>query len=353
MKSTLLLLTYFIFGVFCYSQNIEEMMDLGHHQMKTGDFPNAIDNFTKVIAIDKEQLDAYFLRGYSYNLVGEYDKALTDIRVIITKLPSAFIYGVNAMVRKNMGDYQGALEDYNFALEMDNFNAEIYRKRGELKYFDLNNRTSGCEDWEIANNLGEEYAPKLIEEYCQRGPDPVGALKTKDGYLLYYNFPKNVFTVDLKEHDIELDHYPIIRFKNTGALQILSFKSNSQTNNNETLIDEMNLEIEYYEEDFEKKISSNNYFKTVDGLNVNFWSFSNPLIAAEDSGITSIEKYYWADFIYRNSVYRVHFSSLHNDDKKAEKLLVKIIRSFRFYNNPLNFERLSDNVKMGSNFYSE
>ena len=70
------------------------------------------------------------------------------------------------IAKSNLGDYKGAIQDYNKAIELDPNLAEAYLNRGVAKI--LHGKIySGCLDLSKAGELGNMEAYDLIKKYCQ------------------------------------------------------------------------------------------------------------------------------------------------------------------------------------------
>ena len=64
-----------------------------------------------------------------------------------------------------MDDYQGAIADYNKALEINPQNASNYVNRGIAREL-VNDRQGACDDWRKAANLGDERSAEWVKEQC-------------------------------------------------------------------------------------------------------------------------------------------------------------------------------------------
>ena len=72
------------------------------------------------------------------------------------------------IAKGELGDYRGAIQDFNKALELDpiGFDQEAYYGRGASK-INLGQKDSGCLDMSKAGELGYSEAYEIIKEYCQ------------------------------------------------------------------------------------------------------------------------------------------------------------------------------------------
>jgi len=68
--------------------------------------------------------------------------------------------------KANSGDYQGAIEDYDKAIELNPKDAEAYYNRGLAK-IGMGQKDSGCLDLSKARELGHSGAYQRIKEYCK------------------------------------------------------------------------------------------------------------------------------------------------------------------------------------------
>ena len=68
-------------------------------------------------------------------------------------------------MKGELGDYQGAIADYNKALEIDPQGAFTYANRGLAKKFG-NDLLGACDDWRKAGDLGDERSAEWVKEQC-------------------------------------------------------------------------------------------------------------------------------------------------------------------------------------------
>ncbi|MEN7546997.1 tetratricopeptide repeat protein [Rapidithrix thailandica] len=65
----------------------------------------------------------------------------------------------------NLSQYTEAIEDYSSSINFHPNDAQIYLERGTAKIA-LHNKHDGCRDFKKAQEMGNEEADKMIEEYC-------------------------------------------------------------------------------------------------------------------------------------------------------------------------------------------
>jgi tetratricopeptide (TPR) repeat protein len=68
-------------------------------------------------------------------------------------------------VKDDIGDYDGALADYNKAIEIDPESATAYFNRGNTHYR-LGKKDEACIDWSKAKQLGDESAQQRLDDFC-------------------------------------------------------------------------------------------------------------------------------------------------------------------------------------------
>ena len=68
-------------------------------------------------------------------------------------------------VKDYLQDYNGAISDYNKAIEINPNNAEAYYNRGFAK-INLGQKDSGCLDLSKAGKLGHSQDYEAIKDFC-------------------------------------------------------------------------------------------------------------------------------------------------------------------------------------------
>ena len=58
------------------------------------------------------------------------------------------------------------MDDFNYAITLDNDVPAPYTNRGLLK-FELKDKNGACEDWKKAFQLGSTYAQELLKKHCR------------------------------------------------------------------------------------------------------------------------------------------------------------------------------------------
>ena len=85
-------------------------------------------------------------------------------RVLATR-QSAEAYYLRAYAKGDLGDKQGAIADYNKAIEIDPQDANTYINRGISREI-LNDLPGACSDWKKAVDLGDELPTKWVKKQC-------------------------------------------------------------------------------------------------------------------------------------------------------------------------------------------
>lgn len=85
------------------------------------------------MGIHKARTDSLFASALTAETAEEAERIYTEI---LAMAPCVEAYCNRAIIRREQGDRQGALDDYAEALELDPENAEIYRNRGMFHYLE-------------------------------------------------------------------------------------------------------------------------------------------------------------------------------------------------------------------------
>jgi tetratricopeptide (TPR) repeat protein len=146
-------------------------------------YPKAIADYTKAIAINPEYAEVYSNRGAAYLNLKEYLKAITDLNKAIAINPAlAFAYYNRGTTYSTLKDYPKAITDYDKAIAINPELVEAYSNRGTT-YKALKDYPKAIadydkaiainpEDAEVYNNRGTIYADlkdylKAITDYTK------------------------------------------------------------------------------------------------------------------------------------------------------------------------------------------
>jgi tetratricopeptide (TPR) repeat protein len=146
-----------------YSNRGNALMDKG------GDLDRAIADYTKAIEIDPLQkggahLNAYYKRGFAYQMKRDLDRAMTDYaRAIDVDPKHALAYIGRGFILRVRGDLDGAIADYTKAIEVDPKHALPYIRRAEA-YQDKSDLDRAIADYAKAI----EIDPKSAAAYNSR-----------------------------------------------------------------------------------------------------------------------------------------------------------------------------------------
>ena len=100
-------------------------------------YKGAIGQFNESLRWDKENSAAFFQRGYAYYQLRNLPQSLSDFTQVINLDPtsslafSSLLYRGN--LRMDLGDSQGAVRDYNQAIEVDSTDARTFVQRGQAE----------------------------------------------------------------------------------------------------------------------------------------------------------------------------------------------------------------------------
>jgi tetratricopeptide (TPR) repeat protein len=102
-------------------------------------------------------INRYIQQAYNCFAQRDIEGAIAHFQTAVFLYPHcAEIYTARAKFRKqNLGDYQGALEDYTQAINLNPHNAFFYYWRSQT-YQELGNQQKAVEDYNTAMNLAPE-----------------------------------------------------------------------------------------------------------------------------------------------------------------------------------------------------
>ncbi len=153
-----------------------------NNKKEAGDYPGALADFDRAIAIDPKYAEAYCSRGTlkarylddTYGGLGDYNQAIA----LNPNYGTAY-YNRAFLNAERIRDFKGALADYDRAIALNPKKATIYVNRGNLKAEHLKDFQGALADHDRAIALD----PNLVNAYYNRGVlkklklnDPNGAI---------------------------------------------------------------------------------------------------------------------------------------------------------------------------------
>lgn len=149
---------------------VDDMLNKGIDHLDKGEFDDAIQEFSKVIAAAPGYSDAYYNRGLIYYYKGDYDRAISDYTKAIEVNPmdaDAFIN--RGLIYYYNGDYDRAIADYSKTIEINPGYSDAYFNRG------------------LAFSDKGEYENAIIEYTRVIEIDPSDSEAYNNRGLIYYN----------------------------------------------------------------------------------------------------------------------------------------------------------------------
>lgn len=140
--------------------------NLGKMEQSRGNFDKAKIHLDKSIELQDDLTKAYFARAVLYKQMGDKENALEDYNTVIDMKGETYLEAFlnRGLTKKMLGDYGGALADFNRIIEEFPQNAELRKNRGNLQMlFGLNRKA--IDDYTKAIELNNNYA----EAYYNRG----------------------------------------------------------------------------------------------------------------------------------------------------------------------------------------
>ncbi|MEH2384785.1 MAG: tetratricopeptide repeat protein [Nostoc sp.] len=153
---------------FCNSSpdmQVKNLLSQGQDKLDKRDYQGASENYTKVLKIAPQNINAYIKRGDARYSLKDYKAAIKDYTQAIKIAPkNVDVYIKRGHNRHFLKDYQAAIKDYTQAIKIAPKNANAYIKRGDAQYF-IKKYQAAIDDYTKAIRL----SPDSVDAYKNRG----------------------------------------------------------------------------------------------------------------------------------------------------------------------------------------
>jgi len=184
-----------------YPNRGENWYELGLSRQLKMDFTTAKIDFSKAIQLAPYISDAYFQLGIIEGNNRNLDTAIMYFNdVLVLDSNNSDAYFDLAQIKNEKMDFLGAINEYNQTLKLNHLNSFAYYGRGlaklSMKYFTeasadfskaielkanfadayfnrgvsefyLNNKKNACQDWQLAEQYGNQNATVVLNQYCK------------------------------------------------------------------------------------------------------------------------------------------------------------------------------------------
>lgn len=103
---------------------------------------------------------------------GNFQDAIYYYNQAISKKQKGIYYNNRAHCKSKINDYNGAIEDYNKAIQLEPSDAVYWANRG-MTYYNNDKKELAIRDWRKASQLGSANAKKWLEEVTETTPPTI------------------------------------------------------------------------------------------------------------------------------------------------------------------------------------
>ena len=210
-KEYYLIIALIVFTIGCTNRVLKYNRS-GHLKFLLQNYTEAIVDYTKVIAIDPKNTEAYFGRGLSNARLKNYTEAIVDYsKVIEINIKDSQASYYRGYAKYELQDYRGAIVDFTQTIESDPKNGDAYSIRGTANEY-LQNFEGAIFDftkaieikpkfaWDIDKHINSSIDRWIIDDSISRF-----IAKNPNNAIAYILRGKYTFSVDDFSKAIKID----------------------------------------------------------------------------------------------------------------------------------------------------
>ncbi len=152
--------------------NIKYFKERALMKWRALDFRGAIEDYTKVIQLDSNNVLWYDFRGELKRKIDDYKGAIEDYTKAIELEPNKKYYEERAISKYLFDDYRGAIVDFTKAIKLDSTVVFCYVYRGKCKYSVGDYRGAIVDFTKVIKSKPDYY--DIADCYFQRGKCKAG-----------------------------------------------------------------------------------------------------------------------------------------------------------------------------------
>lgn len=203
--------------------DIDKVFNRAYHYLSV-DRIKAISLLSDCIEQDPKFTEAYFHRGIAYFKEGKYDSALIDFKTVENQNPDrSIIWMYKGFAYRNQGNIEEALASFSnyISLNPTDTSAYSYILRGKIKY-ELGDFEGAVSDYDMAMKL-EPFEEKYqyyrfvalfeAKQYNQALEAVNRLIEINDNFYGYYFYKGNVY-LEMKDYNNAIYMYNVAILKN-------------------------------------------------------------------------------------------------------------------------------------------
>lgn len=170
MKKIIILIPIYFFSLTCFPQSKSFNLSKGKDASSKQEYNLALMYFNQVLLEDPICIEALNERAHTYNMLGDYKKAIEDYKFVISKDPNnaEAYFGLGNISETWLDDKYNAVQQFTKAIEIsldkgdNDYAGTCYLMRGAIKD-KLGDKLGSIDDFKKGAALGNTWCKSLLE----------------------------------------------------------------------------------------------------------------------------------------------------------------------------------------------
>lgn len=138
----------------------------GFAEDRMGDYIGALPDFKMALSLNPNHTHAKMYKGHAHLMLKQYPEAISSFSMVIKDEPDNMLaYYNRGLSMVGLQKYKEAIVEFTTSLKLDSTYAPAYNNRGNSNFM-IGEADAACRDWKKSIRLGNQASEAAYKNYC-------------------------------------------------------------------------------------------------------------------------------------------------------------------------------------------